>query len=283
VAEKSIVCFGEILWDCLPRGLFLGGAPVNAACHLAQLGFPAKIISAVGDDFLGEEALRRIAGQGVDVSLTTRRADYPTGTVSASLDDAGNASYSFPAPVAWDAIDVSEAALAAAKSADAIVFGSLAQRSPSNLEGLMKLLEFAGPRRFFDVNLRPPHDDLGLVRELAQRADVVKLNESELARLVEGSPTNQRRELDRQCAALADRVRVDEICVTLGASGACYWRNGDMLMATAPAVEVRDTVGAGDAFMAALVARLVSGEEISAALVAACERGARIAAQDGAT
>lgn len=282
MSSDQVICFGEILWDCLPRGLFLGGAPLNVACHLAQMGFDARLVSAVGNDFLGDEALRRIQTHGVLTDRIFQHPTLPTGVVIAELDSDGNAHYEFAQPVAWDEIRIKDDPAVLMSSARAIVFGSLALRSKSNLRALQTILEEDGPLKCFDINLRPPFDDLDLVRKLARTVDLLKLNETELARLVDVSPTSDRFIVADRCEMFAAQSGVRQICVTLGADGALFWQPDDLHFAPAPKVNVRDTVGAGDAFMATLVAGLAIGQPIPDVLAEACAHGAKVAAQDGA-
>ncbi len=279
---SSIYCFGEILWDCLPHGMFLGGAPFNVACHLAKLGAPAAIITSVGRDFRGKEALRRAREAGVDVSAVTMHSELPTGTVSVTLDEQSNASYEFPSPVAWDEISVSDEVRAGLKGAHALVFGTLALRLQPNRDLLCELLESTSALKCLDVNLRSPYDDIERALKVASKADLVKLNEEELGRMTDLPIAVDEAGLAMQCERLKVFTGVGQVCVTRGAEGAFFWRNGEMFSADAPKVDVVDTIGAGDAFMAALIYGLVGGQPITEALRAACERGAMVAGQDGA-
>src|SRR3982074_1142221 len=175
---------GEILWDCLPSGKHAGGAPFNVAAHLAQLGVSVSLISAVGRDALGDEILEVAGHKNVGVQFVSRvRIGLPTGTVLVTVDANGNATYELVQPAAWDEIRVSREALEAVSKARALIYGSLAGPSPSNLEQLAQLLEVQGPLKFFDVNLRPPFADPPLVMELAKRAHVLKLNDDEVGQL----------------------------------------------------------------------------------------------------
>ena len=176
--------FGEILWDCLPSGRHAGGAPFNVAAHLVQLGVSASLISAIGQDPLGDEILKVAEDKGVNTQFVTRaRIGLPTGTVLVTVDANGNASYELVQPVAWDEIRVLPEALEAVAQARALIFGSLAGRSPYNLDQLNRLLEIEGPMKFFDVNLRPPFANPELVMDIAKRADVIKLNDDEVGKL----------------------------------------------------------------------------------------------------
>ena len=184
--------FGEILWDCLPSGRHAGGAPFNVAAHLVQLGASASLISAIGQDPLGDEILKVAEDKGVNTQFVTRaRIGLPTGTVLVTVDANGNATYELVQPVAWDEIRVLPETLEAVAQARALIFGSLAGRSPYNLDQVNRLLTIDGPMKFFDVNLRPPFANPELVIDLAKRADVIKLNDEEVGKLASW-PENRR-------------------------------------------------------------------------------------------
>lgn len=290
--SAEFFAFGEILWDCLPSGRHAGGAPFNVCAHLAQLHCSAALITSIGQDALGDEILRVAADKGVDTGFVTRaRVGLATGTVLVSVDAQGNATYDIVQPVAWDEIRVTEESLAAVAQARAFVFGSLAGRSPYNLEQLDKLLAVPGPVKFFDVNLRPPFADPVLVLDLARRADVLKLNDDEVGRLaawlqagaLSAATPRDAESLREACARLAEATAARRICVTRGANGAALWDGGHLTCVPAPHVKVRDTVGAGDAFMAGLMRGLTSGAEVEHVLQGACRLGAFVASRDGAT
>jgi len=290
--SADFYAFGEILWDCLPSGKHAGGAPFNVTAHLAQIGVSSALISCVGRDSLGDEILAVAQDKGVNVNFVTRaRIGLPTGTVLVTLDKNGNATYELVQPAAWDEIRVPPEALAAVNAARAFIYGSLAGRSPYNLEQLDRLLNVKGPLKFFDVNLRPPFADPALVMELAKRADVLKLNDGEVGRLAAwvrtggGSPETPRTDegIARACETLAGATNVSRICVTRAEEGAALWDRGRLTTAPAPQVEVRDTVGAGDAFMAGLMVGLTRGTEPRKVLEDACRLGAYVASHYGAT
>src|SRR6202171_3985683 len=181
---SEFFAFGEILWDCLPSGRHAGGAPFNVTAHLAQIGVSASLISCVGRDSLGDEILKVARDKGVNTQFITRaRIGLGTGMVLVTVDAKGNATYELVQPAAWDEIRVPTKALEAVSKARALIYGSLAGRSPYNLDQLAKLLDVKGPLKFFDVNLRPPFADPPLVMELAKRADVLKLNDGEVGEL----------------------------------------------------------------------------------------------------
>lgn len=262
--------------------MFLGGAPLNVACHLAKLGENAQMLSSVGMDFLGDEALRRARRHGVGVQHVSRHVELPTGTVLVDIDEDGNATYEFPAPVAWDEIPVKDEAITAIKQSKALIFGTLAMRLHHNRPRLMALLRSEGPLLCLDVNLRPPYADIELALKLANQADLVKLNADELAQLTDMPVATDETDIVDQCGRLKIFTGIERVCVTRGAEGAVYWDGDEVYTATSPKVEVRDTVGAGDAFMAALVHGLVNGKPPQEALQSACDLGAEIAGQDGA-
>jgi fructokinase len=284
--------FGEILWDCLPSGRHAGGAPFNVAAHIAQLGVSVSLLSAVGQDALGDEILDVAKNKGVNVEFIGRaRIGLPTGTVLATVDALGNATYEVVQPVAWDEIIVSTEAVDAVAKAGAFIFGSLASRSRYNLEQLDRLLAAKGSLKFFDVNLRPPFADPKRIVELARRADVLKLNHDEVGQIAswlrtgEATP-NPPADADavaEACATLSEATETPRICVTMGAAGAALWNRGSLVTAPAPKVVVKDTVGAGDAFMAGLIVGLTRGADPQTVLATACRLGAIVASHDGAT
>ena len=284
--------FGEILWDCLPSGRHAGGAPFNVAAHLAQLGVSVSLLSAVGQDALGDEILEVAKDKGVNVQFVSRaRVGLPTGTVIAIVDAMGNATYELVQPVAWDEIIVSAEALAAVAEAGAFIFGSLATRSPYNLEQLDRLLTVKGPLKFFDVNLRPPFADPKRIVELAARADVIKLNHDEVGQIASWlqtgeatpNPPGNADAVAEACATLSKATNTPRICVTMAAAGAALWDRGNLVTAPAPKVVVKDTVGAGDAFMAGLMVGLTRGADTKTVVETACRLGAIVASHDGAT
>ncbi|MEI9894217.1 MAG: PfkB family carbohydrate kinase [Chthoniobacter sp.] len=290
--HSEFLAFGEILWDCLPSGRHAGGAPFNVAAHLAQLGRSVSLISAVGRDPLGDEILQVATDKSVDITFVDRaRIGLATGTVIVSLDADSNASYEIVQPAAWDEIPLGPKAQEAVAQARGVIFGSLAGRSLYNREQLDLLLGIAGPMKFFDVNLRAPFVDPPLVMRMARRADVIKVNDDELGQLLAWLKTGrltsdtprETSAVEAACARLAQETGAARICVTRAAEGAAFWDAGRFTCASAPAVTVRDTVGAGDAFMAGLMAGLTRGMPTPRLLEAACRLGACVAAQDGAT
>ena len=279
MANPEILCVGEVLWDALPAGLFLGGAPFNAACHLRAAGLRVSMVSRVGEDHLGREVLRRCPWYGVGTDLIQVDATLPTGLVRATIDEQGNAEYEIVAPAAWDAIEPSEELTRRAADARAIVFGSLAQRHATSRRTIERLWE-SEALMVFDANLRPPHDDREVVRRSLEHADVVKVSESELKRLADwfGAKGSVR----ERVAVLAETFSCRTVCVTRGKDGAALWNEGRWTEQPGYEVEVRDTVGAGDAFLAVLLAGLLEGAADPVILRHANLIGAYVASQLGA-
>ncbi|MET0263656.1 MAG: PfkB family carbohydrate kinase [Rariglobus sp.] len=286
-----ILCFGEILWDFLPDGLFAGGAPFNVGYHLKQHGADVRLVSAVGRDLLGEELLRRLRDWKLDTDLITRHSGLPTGYVRALIGDNGDAQYEITQSVAWDQIFMNQDVAQAAIGAQALVFGSLAQRSPFNRTVLNRIFDVLPGRdeawRVFDVNLRAPHDDLELVRSLAPRATLLKLNADEAARLCGESAapaTDIAGNEEAHARSLASTTGCPIICITSGESGAGLLRDGTWHWENGRKVEVADTVGAGDSFLASLLFHLLQRKlSDREALAKACRTGEWVASQRGAT
>jgi fructokinase len=278
--SDEIVCVGEILWDALPDGLFLGGAPFNVACHLHALKEEVAFVSRVGDDVLGEEALRRLPARGLDAAFVQVDDDLSTGFVRVALaDDTGEPDYEILEPVAWDAIALTAPLQRRAERADALVYGSLAQRAATSRQTIQRLCEIDA-LRVFDVNLRPPHVAREVIAHSLRAADVVKLNEHELRRLrgwfdlADGA--------EAAMAGLADTFGCTAVCVTWGGDGAWLWQDGDCAHHPSYPVDVADTVGAGDAFLSVLLAGLLDGRGGAALLDLANRLGAYVASHSGA-
>jgi fructokinase len=281
--RSEVVCFGEILWDFLPDGLHAGGAPFNVAYHLHSQRIQVHLASAVGRDVLGDELRRRLAAWKIDTKGVSQNL-RPTGYVRAELGASGDAHYTIVRNVAWDHIAPGRVTAVAAARCGAFIFGSLAQRSASNRAALDRLLKLVpgDALRIFDVNLRPPHDDLNLVRRLARSANLLKLNADEAARLA-GSKSSTDAE-EKNARALARATGCPIVVVTSGASGAGMLREGRWHWAKARRVKVVDTVGAGDAFLATLVAQLLRTKRSDSEVLArACRFGEWVASERGAT
>lgn len=274
----SVFCFGEIVWDALPSGIFLGGAPLNVAFHLRQLGRPAFPVSRIGNDFLGSETLRRLKMAGLPHTFVQRDPQHETGTVIVDLDANGDASYEIRKPAAWDFMEPTSALMTAIPSAGALVYGTLALRSKQNAALLDQLMEKV-PVRLCDVNLRRPFDDPATALKWAAKATLVKLNDDELLKLC---PEDSNPSIEDKARQLAEQLDTPCLIVTRGAKGAFVVERNDLYTAPVPAVEVADTVGAGDAFTAAFLHAYLNDAGAQAALEAALKLGAFVASQHGA-
>jgi fructokinase len=274
---SPVLCIGEALWDCLPSGLFLGGAPLNVAFHLNQLGRSVSVVSAVGDDFLGDELRRRLRSWAIDDHLLTVN-QQPTGVVQVTLSN-GQPSYDIVEPAAWDMIADSPALRTAVATSPAIVYGSLAARGTDNRELLTTLLTDTTALRLCDLNLRAPYDDHQRAWHLASLADVVKLNDGELRDLLDDPDIS----LEDGAHRLHERCGCSRVCITAGADGAGLLDTTGWHWADAPTVTVADTVGAGDSFTAALVDGLLHHHAPTTILAQAVKLAAVVASSHGAT
>lgn len=285
-SQPLVVCFGELLWDVLPEGLFPGGAPFNVAYHLSRHGCTAHLASAVGTDELGDELRRRVAALGLETASIRRQPHKPTGIVRAALNASGEATYDIVRNVAWDGIEPGGRALAATKKADALVFGSLAQRTYSNQRSLERLIDTLPDEalRIFDVNLRHPFVDRTHIRRLAQKASLIKVNSTEAAFLSSNENDKPGKE-EKHARILAERSGCPSIVVTAGARGAGWLLEDEWIWAEPKPIKVIDTIGAGDAFLAALLAGMLNTPATAPAklLAAACRRGEWVAKRRGAT
>ena len=281
-STHNVLCFGEVLWDRLPDGEVPGGAPMNVAYHLTQMGCTAWLMSSVGDDALGAGLLQRLQDWGVRCDFVGIDANYPTGVVNVSVDN-GSPSYDIAEDVAWDRITVPVSLITTTPSIDAVVFGSLAARHDYNRSSLLHALEqVPSALKVFDVNLRPPHDDYDLVWQLARNADLVKLNDEEITAVLGGGGTTG--SLEDGAREIADRAGCDRVCITAGADGAGLLDGGNWYWSKGEKIVVGDTVGAGDAFLAALVAGLISTPEEPESILAKASRLAGLVASSrGAT
>lgn len=279
MATPEILCVGEVLWDSLPSGLFLGGAPFNVAAHLHALGAPVGVITRVGSDRLGTEALQRLRRRGISTDLVQVDPVRETGFVSVVLDASGIPAYEILEPAAWDFIELKRGLQDRAARTAALVFGSLAQRSPVSRGTIEQLCDVAAVR-VFDVNLRPPHDNPQTVRQSLARADIVKLNEHELQQVSAwfGLPQGLR----KGAIALAESFSCRTVCVTRGGNGAALLHEGRWAEHPGYQVEVKDTVGSGDAFLAAFLSGLLAGHDDQTILQDANLLGAYVATQFGA-
>src|SRR5262249_8642436 len=248
----TVVGLGELLWDMFPQGKQLGGAPANFAYMTALLGDRGIVASRVGGDRLGQEAIWHLKSSGLDTSHVQIDAAHPTGTVLVQLDSKGQAEYKFSADVAWDHLEWSEEWESLAKSADAVCFGSLAQRADGSRSTRREFLQTvrADAARIFDVNLRQAFFSAEVLRLALLHANIMKVNHEELQRIVELFGEKYSGEKEAACW-LAEEFGVKLVCVTRGHRGSLLVCDGKKHEHQGFTVKVADTVGAGDAFTAA--------------------------------
>ena len=279
VTAAKVLCVGETLWDVLPSGEFLGGAPLNVAGHLSRLGVAAVLLSRVGADTRGRRALARMREIGLDTTEIQVDAEWPTGEARAVLDVAGAAQYEFARPAAWDRIAMSDGAIDLARSASAVVFGTLAQRSAATRDTIHELLGVAH-WRILDINLRVPHADVQVALASLAHADFVKLNDEEVRIVAAWLGVAADPEALRQC--LVDRFGTSSLCITCGAQGALLWHDGHWVEQVAHPTVVADTVGAGDSFLEMLLTELLRGSPPESAMQRAARLAAYVASRSGA-
>ncbi len=278
-----IVGLGEILWDIFPDGATFGGAPANFASHAAALGGDVRMVSSVGHDELGDAALRTLNEKQLSTQFIQRPEGFPTGAVQVSVDAAGHPTYEFGQDEAWDPLQWNDALAELATNATAVCFGTLGQRAEQSRATIQRLLAAtrAGCLRIFDINLRPPFVSLPIIDESLELATVLKLNDDELPVLAEryklaGSPLEQLRSLSR-------RFNLQATVLTRGPAGSLLLRGNEVSEQPGQRVVVKDTVGAGDAFTAAVTLGLLRNLPLDTINRHASRVAAFVCSQTGAT
>lgn len=278
--KSQILCFGEILWDCLPSGRLPGGAPMNVALHLKRFGINSLTASSVGDDENGLELKKFLKKSGLSTHLIQTNKHLPTSEVKVTLDKDNNATFKICEPVAWDEISLNEELIIDLRNSKAIVYGSLVARNLYTRKTLLALLEH-DLTKIMDVNLRPPFDNENIVKELLSKANIIKLNDDELIKVT--SWYNMRGTLEERMRSLQEIYHFDILIVTRGKDGACLIKDGDFYEHNGFSVKTVDTVGSGDSFLAGFLAAIYEGKDMNRALIEACAIGAFVATQSGAT
>ena len=275
-----VVCFGEVLWDNLPNGRKPGGAPMNVAYHLNKLGIDSTLISKVGTDQNGTDLLEFINGKGLSTEFCQKDAVYNTSTVEVSIGTDHEVKYEIVAPVAWDFIVPEERLENLVSVADAFVFGSLAVRNPVSFKTLQTLLEKAN-FKVFDVNLRDPHFSKEGIDLLLHQTDLLKINIHELNLISTWFSRTCQSEWER-IKVLQEQFGIKEIVVTKGAIGATYYTESVQYNFPSFQVEVNDTIGSGDSFLAAFLSQNLRNRDIQESLTSASTLGAYVTTQAGA-
>ena len=280
---KMVVGIGEALWDLLPEGKKIGGAPANFAYHVSQLGLSSCVVSAVGEDSLGSEILDNFSAKGLCTHIAT--VPYPTGTVQVEIDQVGVPQYVIREGVAWDNIPFTPDLMALAQRTTAVCFGSLAQRSSVSRATINRFIDEMPKEKdtliVFDVNLRQGFFSKEILDQSMKKCNVLKINDEELiviSRLL-GYPGT---DLRSKCRVLLDRYHLRMLILTCGVNGSHIFTPGDISYQATPEVEVADTVGAGDSFTAAFVASMIRGKSVAEAHKRAVEVSAYVCTQAGA-
>jgi fructokinase len=281
-AKKKILCVGEILWDLLPEGARAGGAPMNVALHLKKFGVEVSFAGRIGDDNPGKVLKNHIEQQGLDTGLLQVDDKLPTSTVEVHLGPDGNdVRFEILDNVAWDRIILSEELKNAASKADVIIYGTLASRHSVTRRTILNILKTNGCLKLIDVNLREPHYNKEVVEKLLESASMAKLNNDEI-KVIAGwyGKDYGEKELAQW---LSEKYHCEIICVTRGANGALIYKKGEFFEHSGFKVNVKDSVGSGDAFIAGFLAKYISGESMDRSLEYACATGALVATKTGAT
>lgn len=275
--KQQVLCFGEVLWDSFGDEQKPGGAPMNVAMHLVQQGVNASLLSRLGNDKAGQELAEFLKIHSLYSGLVQVDEKRPTCKVEVKLDLQQQATYTIPKPVSWDNIQPNEMLDERIKHISVIVFGSLACRSKTSRDTLLDLFEHK-MLKVFDVNLRHPHYDQATIQTLAAVADVIKMNEEE-ANLLIGSYDEP---LKDKIIEFQKKFHSQTICVTRGENGAIIWHDEKFYEHPGFNVDVVDTVGAGDAFLATFIAGLLNNQPMEQLLERACAVGAYVTTQRGA-
>ena len=282
--NEIVVGIGEALWDVLPEGRKLGGAPANFAYHVSQFGLESYIVSAVGDDALGKEITDKFTEKKLNHMVET--VPYPTGTVQVELDPNGVPQYEIKEDVAWDNIPFTPQIEALAKRTRELCYGSLAQRNEVSRQTINRFID-AMPKTddtmiIFDVNLRQRYYTKDVLDASMRKCNVLKINDEELVTISRmlGYPGT---DLQSKCWILLGRYNLKMLILTCGVNGSYIFTSGNMSYLSTPQVEVADTVGAGDSFTATFTSSIIKGLGVAEAHRRAVNVSAFVCTQHGAT
>ena len=281
--KRFVVGLGEVLWDVLPEGKKLGGAPANFAYHAGQfLGMDNTIaVSALGNDTLADETIEALKANGLNDQLP--RVPYPTGTVQVQLDEQGIPTYDIKENVAWDNIPFNDDIAEIARNCRAVCFGSLAQRNVVSRETIQKFLDAtpADCLKIFDINLRQHFYSQEIIRESLQRCNILKINDEELVFIgrMFGYPDL---DFENKCWIILGKYNLDILVLTCGTNGSYVFTPGHVSFLETPKVKVADTVGAGDSFTGSFVGSILNGKSVSEAHRIAVQVSAYVCTQNGA-
>lgn len=281
IKNNQILCIGEILWDRLPSGAKPGGAPMNVALHLNAIGQNVSMASRIGNDKPGKELISFLEKSGLSTEVVQIDEHLPTSEVLVLLDENNNATYEICEPVAWDNLELTDSLMIKAREAGLLIYGTLASRNPMSRRTIMRLLENDAVK-LIDVNFRKPYDSQEVVEKLLEKTDIVKLNDEELEAFAQWY-NKHRHDEQSLIKWFAQQYNLKMVCVTKGDKGALLYCGDEFYEHPGFKVDAVDTVGAGDAFLAGLIASLLDKKTPSDALAFACAIGAFVATKAGAT
>lgn len=281
--RKYVVGIGEALWDVLPEGKKIGGAPTNFAYHVSQFGLESRVVSAVGDDALGEEILTNFREKNLQCMVP--KVAFPTGTVQVTVDAAGVPCYDIMQGVAWDNIPFTEELAKLAGQTCAVCFGSLAQRSEVSHNTIQSFLDAMsdgdGIYRIFDINLRQDFYNREILCESLEKCNVLKINDEELS-IVGRMFGYTGQDMRETCMKLLEDYGLKMLILTCGVAGSHVFTRDSVSFRETPKVSVADTVGAGDSFTGAFIAALLKGKTVEDAHGLAVDVSAYVCTQSGA-
>ena len=285
MGQPKILSCGEVLWDLFPEGARFGGASANFACHAAIQGGQVTLLSAVGQDPRGDEALSILQSFGVDTSLVQRLSGVQTGSVGVTLDAAGKPSFEIHANAAWDKMAWTDAVASRIGEVDAVYFGTLSQRGETSKATILRGLEAAkalGIARVLDVNLRKPFYDNSLISDSIAHASILKLSDDELAEVAAACGITPQDKPEDTLRSMLAQFGLDIVVMTRGAEGALLVTATETISQPGIPTIVKDTVGAGDSFTAAFTIGYLRKENLGAVLRKACETASAVCSQSGA-
>ncbi|MEM9281649.1 MAG: carbohydrate kinase [Verrucomicrobiota bacterium] len=283
--KPRIISLGEVLWDLFPSGARFGGAPANFACHAAALEGEVTMISAVGADDQGREALTILESFGIKTNLVQTKKNLPTGSVSIEIDHNGKPSYTIHEDIAWDYLEWDHEIESEINRADAIYFGTLGQRHSISRATIRQAVEFAsnhGIPRILDVNLRSPFFDDSLIMESIEAASVLKLSDDEFEAVISACRITTTKNHEDSLRSLLDKCGLDLVVMTRGADGALLVTGDEIIDQPGIPTSVYDTVGAGDAFTASLVHGILREDPYPIILREACSLASEVCSRPGA-
>lgn len=279
--KRLVVGLGEVLWDMLPEGRKIGGAPVNFAYHAGQFGIDTMAVSAIGNDKLGEDTIAEMNGKHLNHIFPS--VPYPTGSVQVSLDEKGVPAYDIKENVAWDNIPFTNEIESVARSCRAVCFGSLAQRNAVSRNTIRKFIEStpSGCIRIFDINLRQNFYTSNVIHDSLELCNILKINDEEIM-LVSRMFNYDRSNIENVCRTIMEDFSLEMVILTCGTKGSYIFTKGGVSFMPTPKVNVADTVGAGDSFTGSFCAAILRGLPVAEAHKKAVEVSAYVCTQNGA-